>query len=332
MTGRLAPTDACTMSDPIMLSQSVDGMLTTGDCRLTNGTLIDFYDFQGTAGQAISVSMTSTTFDTYLYLLDSTGTIIDQNDDTGTGTNSRIPIDGGVMTLPYTGHYLIGANSYRATTGPYTISVSTETKCTITPVTYNQMVIDGLANTDCPININDLPYYTDIYIFNGYAGQQVSITMTSTVVDSYLILHTPSGAGSLLDDDSGGSNNARIPASGTMTLPESGTYTIEASSSGPGEIGNYVLSVAGPTPSPVTVNGRVLTSDGRGLRNTTVSITDSQGARRTATTSSFGLFSFDNILTGDVYTIRVESRLFRFSPQTLPVIDNLTLPDFVGLE
>ena len=89
---------------------------------------------------------------------------------------------------------------------------------------------------------------------------------------------------------------------------------------------------AGPAPSPVTVNGKVLTSDGRGLRNTTVSITDSKGARRTATTSSFGLFSFDNILTGDVYTIRVESRLFRFSPQTLPVIDNLTLPDFVGLE
>ena len=47
MTGRLAPADACTMSDPIMLSQSVDGMLATGDCRLTNGTLIDFYvDFE----------------------------------------------------------------------------------------------------------------------------------------------------------------------------------------------------------------------------------------------------------------------------------------------
>ena len=84
--------------------------------------------------------------------------------------------------------------------------------------------------------------------------------------------------------------------------------------------------------SSFTVSGRVLTSDGRGLRNTTVSMTSSQGVVRTATTSSFGLFSFDSVSAGDVYTVRILSRLFRFSPQTVQVNDNLTLPDFVGLE
>ena len=84
--------------------------------------------------------------------------------------------------------------------------------------------------------------------------------------------------------------------------------------------------------SSFTVSGRVLTSDGRGLRNATVSMTSSQGVVRTATTSSFGLFSFENISTGDVYTIRIISRLFRYASQTVQVNDNLTLPDFVGLE
>ncbi len=87
-----------------------------------------------------------------------------------------------------------------------------------------------------------------------------------------------------------------------------------------------------PTQPPVIVDGKVLTSDGRGLRNATVSITDSQGVVRTATTSSFGFFSFDNVAVGQTYTLRVSSRLFRFAPQTVQVNGNLTLPDFVGLE
>ena len=91
--------------------------------------------------------------------------------------------------------------------------------------------------------------------------------------------------------------------------------------------------VASVVPPPgVAVSGRVLTSDGRGLRNATVSITDSNGAVRTATTSSFGLYSFDNVAPFGSYTLRVSSRLYRFAPQTVLVTDNLTLPDFVGLE
>jgi hypothetical protein len=81
-----------------------------------------------------------------------------------------------------------------------------------------------------------------------------------------------------------------------------------------------------------TVGGRVVTSDGRGLRNATVSITDSLGVVQTATTSSFGLFSFSNVLTGGTYTVKISSRLYRFASRTIQVTDNLTVPDFVGLE
>ena len=87
-----------------------------------------------------------------------------------------------------------------------------------------------------------------------------------------------------------------------------------------------------PTPAFATVDGRVLTSDNRGLRTATVSITDSQNVTRLATTSSFGFFSFDNVSTGAAYTFRISSRFFRFSPRTVQVDGNLTLADFVGLE
>ena len=86
------------------------------------------------------------------------------------------------------------------------------------------------------------------------------------------------------------------------------------------------------TPVGVTVSGRVSTPDGRGLRNATVSITDPQGGRQFATTSSFGFFTFANVLTGDTYSVRVSSRLYRFAVQNVQVNGALTMPDFVGLE
>ena len=86
-----------------------------------------------------------------------------------------------------------------------------------------------------------------------------------------------------------------------------------------------------PTGGNVTVSGRILTADFRGLRNATVSMT-LNGVSRTATTSSFGFFSFDNVATGQQYVFRVQSRLFRYAPVTVTINDTLTLPDFVGLE
>ncbi len=82
----------------------------------------------------------------------------------------------------------------------------------------------------------------------------------------------------------------------------------------------------------VSVSGRVTTPGGIGLRNATVSITDSAGVRRTATTSSFGLYSFADIPSGGAFTISVSSRRYRFAPRTITADGNLTNIDFVGLE
>ena len=100
---------------------------------------------------------------------------------------------------------------------------------------------------------------------------------------------------------------------------------------GPNAIGAAYIYTP-PAPVAVSVSGRVTTPFGIGLRNASVFITNSQGVRRTATTSSFGFYSFDNVLTGDTYTLGVNSKRYRFQPQTLPVNNDLPNVDFVGLE
>ncbi len=85
-------------------------------------------------------------------------------------------------------------------------------------------------------------------------------------------------------------------------------------------------------PAPVTIDGRVISPDGRGLRNAVVSLVDSQGVTRTAITSSLGYFSFPGLSSGHTYPIRVSSKRYRFSPRSVSPNGNLTLEDFVGLE
>jgi len=95
----------------------------------------------------------------------------------------------------------------------------------------------------------------------------------------------------------------------------------------------FIARIADPAVAPtVTVSGRVVTPSALGLRNAVVALTDSQGVRRTATTSSFGVYSFDNVVSGETYTMGVASKRYRFSTRILLVTDNLTNVDFVGLE
>ncbi|MBK6724250.1 MAG: carboxypeptidase regulatory-like domain-containing protein [Acidobacteria bacterium] len=105
-----------------------------------------------------------------------------------------------------------------------------------------------------------------------------------------------------------------------------------------GAIGNGTNTIDGIAVAPcataagVEVSGRVTTPDGRGLRNATVQMVDSQGVVRTATTSSFGYYSFDGIEAGSSIVMSVESRRYRFAPRIIQVIDTLTDVDFVGQE
>lgn len=92
------------------------------------------------------------------------------------------------------------------------------------------------------------------YVFEGRAGQTITVEMNSQDVDAYLILLAPDRDDfSIQDDDGGGDLNARI----SVQLPYTGSYLVLANSLAEGEAGSYQLRLtgdqasgsAGPAPS-----------------------------------------------------------------------------------
>ncbi|MGB7445233.1 MAG: trypsin-like peptidase domain-containing protein [Coleofasciculaceae cyanobacterium] len=79
--------------------------------------------------------------------------------------------------------------------------------------------------------------YFDLYVFEGRAGQQVQIEMSSRELDAYLILLDPNGNDLAQDDDGNGNNNSRI----IVTLPANGTYLLMANSYDAGQAGTYSI-------------------------------------------------------------------------------------------
>jgi hypothetical protein len=90
--------------------------------------------------------------------------------------------------------------------------------------------------------------------------------------------------------------------------------------------------ISGPASAGVELSGRILTPDGRGLRNATVTILDAYGYARTVTTSSFGYYRFDGVTLGETYTIGVASRSYHFGARTVTVTDNLADVDLTAVD
>ena len=73
----------------------------------------------------------------------------------------------------------------------------------------------------------------------------------------------------------------------------------------------------------VDVNGRVSDADGSPIARAFVTLTDSNGATRTASTSSFGYFRFTEVAVGETYTINVSHKRYSFAPQVLTVSEEI---------
>ncbi|MFN2501791.1 MAG: M36 family metallopeptidase [Pyrinomonadaceae bacterium] len=84
--------------------------------------------------------------------------------------------------------------------------------------------------------------------------------------------------------------------------------------------------------SSVSISGKVLTPDGRGLRNAVVSLIDAQGVSRGVSTSTFGFYQFDNVKVGQSYIIAVSSKRYRFASRLQSVDAALTDVDFTAQE
>jgi len=116
--------------------------------------------------------------------------------------------------------------------------------CVETPIEVGAVISGALAATDCRSPSQGFHYFADRYSFNGQIGQRVSITMTrgTTALDPNLFLIGPDGT--IIAQGTGASSTpARIPFSGSITLPYTGKYVIEATSSTAAQTGDFTLGV-----------------------------------------------------------------------------------------
>ena len=93
------------------------------------------------------------------------------------------------------------------------------------------------------------------------------------------------------------------------------------------------VQVQGPSPvavSNASVSGRITNAAGNGLSNLQVVMNDGNGNIRTALTSSFGYYLFENVATGGTYTISISSKRYSITPRVLQVNDNVSDVDFVA--
>lgn len=103
-------------------------------------------------------------------------------------------------------------------------------------------------------------------------------------------------------------------------------FNYSAASSGTGR------TLLAPTAATVSISGRVMTASGRGIRNVRLTLTDSNGEVRTATTTAFGYYRFDDIRAGETYILSAVGKRFTFSQsaQVLNVNEETTEVNFIA--
>jgi hypothetical protein len=104
----------------IVIGQTMRGRLEDGDQTMQDGTFADLWQFQGTAGQTVTIDVRSDEFDTYIQLLDAGGNKLAEDDDSGGNLNSHLSFQ-----LPATAMYQLVVNNAGQSrrSGQYTISV-----------------------------------------------------------------------------------------------------------------------------------------------------------------------------------------------------------------
>ncbi len=236
----VATSRICTARSSYTFGTSTSGTFSADDCRLSDGSFVDFYNTSVPQSGAYFFRE-SAVFDTYLLLAMPDGTTIAENDDESeTGTNS------GIKAILPAGNYLLGAGVFApGVTGNYTISSTTApadvANCEAVFVIKGVTTTQNIRTTDCNrASAGAAPIYSDRYLIFLNAGTTITINMTSSAVDSFLQLVRLDGVVVAQNDNiDATTNNARI----TFTVTQTNYYAIFARSVPTTATGAYTLSI-----------------------------------------------------------------------------------------
>ena len=261
-----APAPPVRSSGTIAVGQTVRGTLDSGDSQADDDSYYDLWTLRGRAGERITITLRSSDFDAFLGWGRMDGGEWDEmesDDDSGGGTDARLEV-----TVGSAGTYTIRANTLTSgETGAYTLSVEAggsggdgdesqdgkvgeddeEAEAADEPVDLARVrAIRAGATVNGSLAAGDLGLsdgsFHDGYLYEGRAGERLSISLSSDAFDAFLIFGRVEGDRfQLLDlnDDAGEGTHSALE----VTLPAAGRYLIRASSLGGGGTGDYTLVV-----------------------------------------------------------------------------------------
>jgi hypothetical protein len=226
--------DCLTTATPHVFGANTAGALATTDCTFFDGSYIDYYSTSLPAG-AYVFNQSSTEFDTYLFLFTADRfEIAEVDDESELSTNSEIK-----ALLP-AGDFILGANAYPGSTGAYSLTSAASsagvTNCEDVFVVRGTSTTQDLQTTDCQATSS----YADNYWIALRAGQSITVTMSSSAVDSFLELYYRTSRVTFNDNQSSTSSDAQF----TYTAPISAFFFISAQSAGgTPATGAYTLTI-----------------------------------------------------------------------------------------
>jgi len=249
-------------SPPLAPGQIVNGSLRTGDTQLQTGEFADVYRFLGQRGQHVVIDMSSSQLHPFIILHPPTAPQVEN--DAGAGRSAEVD-----FVLPEDGEYVVGATTHApGESGNYSLTLNTTDQGATVAVSETPHGGSGASGPLLPLGravqgnlrpgdtMLSSGQYADTWTFTGRRNQSVSFDLSSTALDTYLIVASPSGQRRENDDIDDNNRNSHI----SWRLPEDGAYLVTATSYGPHAAGQYTLRATidnAPPPSQRGGAGRV---------------------------------------------------------------------------
>lgn len=260
------------LGDMVSIPSATSSTLSYGESATGTITQANYeyeFSFVGTASEIINITMQATSgdLDPLLILYGPSGDVLSFNDDINTALGNY---DSSLtFRLPQDGEYTILATRFDGeggiSSGGFILNLrSGDVESETITIRYGDSVVGQI----------DAVLYEQHYIFEGSAGDVVTIEMTATSsdLDPYLMLYGPDNEQLIVNDDidiGQGNFNARITR---YSLPQDGLYTIVATRFDGAfgvSTGDYVLTfsnAAGVVREPVGGSVEALTTAAAQIR------------------------------------------------------------------
>lgn len=226
---RVSPIEATGTISP---GEVVSGRLEEGDSPRDH-----LYTLEGEPGTQIILQLESSDFDTVLQVSSQEGGELRNDDAPGSmGTNSQL-----FLELGESGQALVTVDRFGSGTGRYQLSALRYVGSGDSERREDGYVLSAGEVLDQAITTNDRDSQGRLshrFRYEADQGEEITISLSSNMFDTYLIVNGPDGS-TLEDDDGGGNRNSEL----TFTAESSGMYEIIATSFDREGVGPYTIEV-----------------------------------------------------------------------------------------